>query len=193
MQTISRKGEGLYKEKGSKFYSVALHAATEAECRELIDWYANKHHKSRHICYAYILHEPAIERSSDAGEPNNTAGPPLLNQLKQFDLVQSIVIVARFFGGVKLGKGGLIRAYKQAAFEAVDHAEKKTYIRKSQLTLKLPASELNKFLNIFSGEKNARIISETYGESCSLKIELPEDRVSDFTEKAGQIDEIHFL
>lgn len=123
-RTLKGEAEGLFKEKGSKFLAYAAPVYTEEEAREYIEEVKRAHHKARHHCYAYrIGNREIMERSQDDGEPSGTAGRPILGQLHAFEVTNTVVVVVRYFGGTKLGTGGLIQAYKAAARDALDNAE----------------------------------------------------------------------
>lgn len=116
-QTINiAKGEALYKDKGSKFIGYAFPVTSEEEVKLQLDALKKKHHTARHWCYAWRLGvEEMRYRANDDGEPNNSAGQPIYGQILSFDLTNILVVVVRYFGGTKLGVGGLINAYKTSA------------------------------------------------------------------------------
>ena len=119
-QTIQQPGEGLYKEKGSKFLAFAYPVETELEIKERLDLLRKKYFDARHHCYAWMLGPDKNKfRASDDGEPNHSAGDPILGQIRSKDITNVLVVVVRYFGGVKLGVGGLISAYKLAAADAL--------------------------------------------------------------------------
>lgn len=131
-KTISSLSTGKYIEKGSRFIAYALHVLTEKEALDFIESIRKEHHKARHVCYAYTLGCLQEKyRVNDDGEPSNTAGQPILSQIKKNELKYTAVAVVRYFGGVLLGKGGLIQAYGTAtssAFEAAQIIEKKEFV-----------------------------------------------------------------
>jgi uncharacterized YigZ family protein len=115
-KTIAEPARDLFKEKASKFHALAYPVATEEEVKEILSKVKKEFFDSSHICYAYVLKpDKSLFRVNDAGEPSNTAGKPILGQITAFDLTNVLVIVVRYFGGTKLGVGGLIQAYKTAA------------------------------------------------------------------------------
>ena len=122
--TLANSGEGFYKERGSKFYAHAYRVDTEDEIKERLEELRKIYHDARHHCYAFQLglSQPII-RANDDGEPNHSAGDPILGQIRSFGLTNVLVVVIRYFGGTKLGVGGLITAYKTAAFEALNGLE----------------------------------------------------------------------
>lgn len=122
--TIEEKVEGIYKEKGSKFISLAFPVSKEEDVKEIIKDIKKEYYDARHHCYAYILgYDKATYRMNDDGEPSSTAGKPIYGQLLSKDLTNILVVVVRYFGGTKLGVSGLIQAYKQAALDALNNAK----------------------------------------------------------------------
>jgi len=123
-KTIEGEPEpSVYKDRGSKFIGYAVPVQSEAGIKRALARIRKEHHKARHWCYAWRLgYDPAVERANDDGEPARSAGMPILNQIRGRDLTDVLVVVVRYFGGVKLGVGGLIQAYKTAASEVLDHA-----------------------------------------------------------------------
>lgn len=114
---------GIYKEKGSKFLSFAIPVLNETEVKEQLEQIRKEYFDARHHCYAYIIGtDKSAWRINDDGEPSGTAGKPILGQINSLDLTNTLIIVVRYFGGVKLGVSGLINAYKIAARDAIDHA-----------------------------------------------------------------------
>lgn len=114
----------LFKEKGSKFYGYAFPIQSEEEVKPIIDRLRAEHHKSRHVCYAYKLGFTNDRyRANDDGEPSNSAGQPILGQINSYELTNVLVAIVRYFGGTKLGVGGLIHAYRTSAKEALDASQ----------------------------------------------------------------------
>ena len=121
--TLDEPCESFFKEKGSKFYTYAFHVKNEEDIKDRLEQIRKKHYDARHHCYAYYLGQrQETSRANDDGEPSNTAGKPILGQLQAFDLTYTLVIVVRYFGGTKLGVGGLIQAYKEGAKLALEQA-----------------------------------------------------------------------
>ena len=122
-KTIARPSEGIYREKGSKFIALAFPVESEAQIKEKLAEIQKQYFDARHHCYSYILGpNKDAYRLNDNGEPSGTAGRPIHGQLLSKDLTNTLVIVVRYFGGIKLGVSGLINAYKTAAKDALDHA-----------------------------------------------------------------------
>lgn len=123
-KTVKEESEGLYKEKGSKFIGYVVACYSEEEAKKYLDQWRKDHFQARHLCYAYrfgLDHKQV--RSNDDGEPNNSAGIPILGQIQSYELTNVLIGVVRYFGGTKLGVGGLLQAYKTAAKEAIESAE----------------------------------------------------------------------
>ena len=122
--SIAKISEGFYKEKGSKFYAFAVPCKTEEEVKAFIQSKRKEHHQAVHVCSAFRLgSDKKLYRSSDDGEPSNSAGPPILGQIQSFDVSNVLIAVVRYYGGTNLGVGGLITAYRSAAKDAMEHAE----------------------------------------------------------------------
>lgn len=122
-KTIKTASKGVYKEKGSKFLGFAYPIESEEEIKIHINELKKAHHNSRHFCYAFVLKpDHSHRRGSDDGEPGGTAGAPILGQINSKNLTNTLVVVARYFGGTKLGVSGLITAYRTAALEALNAA-----------------------------------------------------------------------
>lgn len=122
-KTIQESAEAIYTEKRSKFIAIALPVRTLSEVKSLLEEYQKKYYDARHVCYAYMLGAERKDfRANDNGEPSGTAGKPILGQINSRELTDVLVIVVRYFGGIKLGTSGLIVAYRMAASLALDEA-----------------------------------------------------------------------
>lgn len=123
-KTIEAPSKGIYKEKGSKFLSFAYPVKAESEVKLLLEENKREYFDARHHCYAYILgYDKSAWRLNDDGEPSGTAGKPIYGQLQSFDLTNTLIIVVRYFGGIKLGVSGLINAYKASAKDALQNSK----------------------------------------------------------------------
>ena len=119
-KTITNIGEGTYSEKRSKFLAFSHHVESVDEVKDILQSYRKKYYDARHICYAYVLGpERDVFRANDDGEPSSTAGKPILGQINSNELTDILVVVVRYYGGVNLGTGGLIVAYRTASAEAL--------------------------------------------------------------------------
>ncbi|OFX54518.1 MAG: YigZ family protein, partial [Bacteroidetes bacterium GWA2_30_7] len=131
--TIESQSEGLFKDKGSKFIAFAIPVCNEDEIKQHLESIRKKYYDARHHCYAYRLGlEGNIYRTNDDGEPSNTAGKPIYGQILSNELTNVLIIVVRYFGGILLGTGGLINAYKSASANAIANAK---IIKKTEDTL----------------------------------------------------------
>lgn len=162
--------ETLFKEKGSKFFGYAFPISKEEEVKLFLEQLKLKHPTAGHFCYAWQLGEETIRfRANDDGEPNNSAGQPIYGQLQSFDMTNILVVSVRYFGGTKLGVGGLIQAYKYSAqltLESVAVVER-TIDVSYQLIFDYPL--MNKVMRIVK-EKNIHILEQDLGINCVYRI-----------------------
>ena len=141
-KTIVGQAEGIYTEKRSKFIAIALPVQTLDEIKEHLEVYQKKYYDARHVCYAYMLgHERKDFRANDNGEPSGTAGKPILGQINSNELTNILIIVVRYFGGIKLGAGGLVRAYGESAGLALNSAATTNLIEATQFSVSLNYGE----------------------------------------------------
>ncbi|HEY0740119.1 MAG TPA: YigZ family protein [Chryseosolibacter sp.] len=170
-KTIEFEVQGLYKEKGSKFHSFAYPVETEEDVKLKLDSLRKKYFDARHHCYAYRLGADGAKfRANDDGEPNHSAGDPILGQLRSKELTYTLIVVVRYFGGVKLGVGGLIAAYRIAAEEALNHAKIIQREVKSRLMLEFDYAatpDVMKLVNDFS----MSIVSQNFQARCAIELE----------------------
>lgn len=164
-KTISGLTEGSYKEKGSKFLSFAYPVNSLDEVEDHLATLKKKYHDARHHCYAYMLGMGEQEyRANDDGEPNHSAGDPILGQIRSFELTNVLIVVVRYFGGTKLGVGGLISAYKQGAADALSKAKIVCIYPQTSFDLIFPyslTSEVERVLNEFEIEYTNKEFTET--------------------------------
>jgi uncharacterized YigZ family protein len=162
--------ETLFKEKNSKFFGYAYPISSEDEVKGIIEGLKKQHHSARHWCYAFQLGTDKIYyRANDDGEPNNSAGMPIYGQIQSFGVTNVLVVSVRYFGGVKLGVGGLITAYKtsaQMALEASEIIEKTIDVH---YTLKFGYQNMNKVMRVIK-EKNLDIVSQKMEMDCQIVI-----------------------
>ena len=162
--------EILFKEKNSKFFGYAFPVTTEDEIKSILDKLRKKHFGAGHFCYAFQLGTDTLFlRINDDGEPNNSAGMPIYGQIQSFGLTNILVVVVRFFGGVKLGIGGLISAYKTAAQMALEESIILEKTIDVHFQISFDYKNMNKVMRIIK-EKNLEIISQQMKESCQIKI-----------------------
>lgn len=182
-KTIEEQGEGIYTEKRSKFLAFAIPVTSVDEVKEQVDAYQKKYYDARHVCYAYRLGERGDqERANDNGEPSGTAGKPILGQIHSKELTNVLVIVVRYFGGVKLGTSGLIVAYRLAAaeaLEAVPHIEKTI---NSEITLCFSYPLLNDVLRIVK-EEAAKVVEQVFDNECVVRLSMRLSRMPRLVER----------
>ena len=162
--------EVLYKEKNSKFFGYAFPVTTEEEVKEILEKLRKDHFSARHWCYAYQIGIEKIQyRANDDGEPNNSAGMPIYGQIQSFDITNVLIVVVRYFGGVKLGVGGLISAYKTAAQMALESAEIIEKTIDIHFLISFGYANMNKVMRIIK-EKNLQIVAQKMEMDCEIEI-----------------------
>jgi len=162
--------EILFKEKNSKFFGYAFPVTSEDEIKSIVNNLRNQHFGAGHFCYAFQVGTDTVSfRANDNGEPSNSAGMPIYGQIQSFGLTNVLVVVVRFFGGVKLGVGGLISAYKTAAQMALEESVILEKTIDVQFQISFDYKNMNKVMRIIK-EKNLEIISQQMKESCQIKI-----------------------
>lgn len=160
--TIAAPSEGLYKEKGSKFLAFAYPVSTEDEIKNLLQDLRKKFFDARHHCYAYRLGpDGATWRVNDNGEPSSTAGKPIFGQLISFGLSDVLVVVIRYFGGIKLGVSGLINAYRTAARDALEHAQTVEKQVRENITLEYTYEQTNAVMKAIR-DLQAEVIDQSF-------------------------------
>lgn len=171
--SLESHSEGLYKEKGSKFISYAVPCQTEEESKiHLIHW-RKMHHQARHLCYAYRFGVHDFNtRSNDDGEPNNSAGAPILGQIQSFELTNVLIGVIRYFGGTKLGVGGLVNAYRTAAKEAIEAGKIIQKELHENIKINFNYSQLPLIMNLIK-TSNAKVIYQDFQLDCAIEISIP--------------------
>lgn len=171
-KTITSSGEGLYKEKMSKFLSFAEPCRTPQEALEIVKMYRNEYCDARHCCWAYMLGPERKDfRSNDDGEPSGTAGKPILGQINSFGLTNLVVIVVRYFGGIKLGTSGLIEAYRQAAQEALSVAPAEERLIEEDLWVGFEYPLMGEVMRVVK-EEGATVLEQDFQLSCRLHLSL---------------------
>ncbi len=176
-KTLETLSEGLYKEKGSKFIGYAVACYSEQEAKVFLAEWRKAHHQSRHLCYAYRFGlKKDVFRANDDGEPSNSAGAPILGQIQSYDLTNVLVGVVRYFGGTKLGVGGLIHAYRTAAKEAIESGiiiENQVF---EHVQLKFGYHDMPEVMSFVKAHQLV-IEKQDFAESCVLQVALPLNRV----------------
>lgn len=166
--------EVLFKDKNSKFFGYAFPVANEDDIKSYIEALKKQHHSARHWCYAYQLgtqEKHIIYRTNDDGEPNNSAGMPIYGQIQSFEVTNILIVVVRYFGGVKLGVSGLINAYKTAAQLALNNATIITELITQNIVVSFDYANINKVMRIVK-EKNLNIINQKLELDCEITISV---------------------
>jgi uncharacterized YigZ family protein len=176
-KTIEAISEGLYKEKGSKFLSFAIPVKSVDEIKEILVDYRKRFFDARHVCYAYMLGYDRTEfRANDDGEPSGTAGRPILGQINSRELTNVLVIVVRYFGGVLLGTGGLITAYKEAAADALNTAEISDRTVRNAFSIAFGYLSMNEVMKVIK-DLNAEIVNQTFDNECNMTILVDKSQI----------------
>lgn len=171
-KTITEISEGIYTEKRSKFIAAAIPVRTVEEVKEHLETYQKKYYDARHVCYAYILgHERKNFRANDNGEPSGTAGKPILGQINSNELTDILVIVVRYFGGIKLGTSGLIVAYRVAAAEAIAAATMVERTVDEEITVLFEYPFMNDVMRVVK-EEEPEITRQSYDMDCSMTLRI---------------------
>ena len=174
-------GESEYIEKRSSFLGIVEPVSSEEEARAVITAVKKQHRDARHNCWCYLIRDGA-ERYSDDGEPQGTAGIPMLEVFRKAGVSNAVCVVTRYFGGVLLGAGGLLRAYTKAAKDALENAGITEVIPVRELTLRCPYSLLERIrLEIAAAE--AEILSTDYAADITLRFRIPEAKAASFSER----------
>lgn len=177
--TLAKGGEGLYKEKGSKFIAHAYFAASEDEVKAIQEELRQRYHDARHHCYAYVIGPDRSQyRANDDGEPNHSAGDPILGQINSKQLTNTLVVVIRYFGGTKLGVSGLINAYKIAAEEALNNSKIISVDITKSVTLKYSYAATSEVMRLVD-DFELTITDQDFADECIINGEV----------KIGQLDE----
>ena len=165
---IKSPSSGLYKEKGSRFISYIFPVHSLEDVKVKLEHVKKIEHSSSHQCYAFVLNpDKSAQKANDDGEPSSTAGKPILGQILSNDLTNTLIVVVRYFGGIKLGVSGLIRSYKTAAAEAINNSEKIIKIIKEYYEISFKYSQMNDIMRIVK-EYNLEIINTDFQLECKL-------------------------
>jgi len=186
-RTIKIGGEGYYSDKRSKFLAFAHHVSSVDEIKDILAGYRKKYFDARHVCYAYMLGPERLEfRANDDGEPSSTAGKPILGQINSNELTDILIVVVRYYGGVNLGTSGLIVAYREAAADAIAHSEIETRQVEEVITYSFAYPMMNDVMRIVK-EMQPRIISQTYDNTCEIKLSIRKSEAETLRNKLNKI------
>lgn len=188
-KTITQEvSKGFYCEKRSKFLSFAHHVETEEDIKYILQNYRKEYYDARHVCYAYVLGpDGSMYRANDDGEPGSTAGKPILGQINKCGLTNILVVVVRYYGGVNLGTGGLIVAYRTAAAEAISAAETVVCQVEETVTFKYPYELTNDVMRVVK-ELSPNIVAQNYIDSqCEIILRIRKLYVSKLLDRLNKI------
>ena len=187
-RTIKEKAEGTYSEKRSKFLAFAIPVSTVDEVKTLVAEYQKKYYDARHVCYAYMLGAERKEfRANDNGEPSGTAGKPILGQINSNELTNILIIVVRYFGGIKLGTSGLIVAYRLAAAEAIAAAEIIEKTVDEDVKVKFEYPMMNEVMKVVK-EMEPQIVSQDFDMDCRMTLRIRKGEAERMKEKLKKIE-----
>jgi uncharacterized YigZ family protein len=177
-RTVTHASTGLYKEKGSKFLAFCYPVSNEEEIAAYQATLRKEYYDARHHCYAWVLGaDKQRYRANDDGEPNHSAGDPILGQIRSRELTNTLIVVIRYFGGIKLGVGGLISAYKLAAEDALNHSVIVERNITSFLALHFPYESTSEIMRLIK-EFDLQIVKQTFEATCYLILEVKVNQVS---------------
>ena len=186
-RTISGTSEGYYTEKRSKFLAFAHHVETVDEVKDIVAGYRKKYYDARHVCYAYMLGPERLDfRANDDGEPSSTAGKPILGQINSNELTNILIVVVRYYGGVNLGTSGLIVAYREAAADAIAHANVETRQVEEIVRYSFAYPQMNDVMRIVK-DMNPRIVSQTYDNTCEIVLSIRKSEAEQLKSKLAKL------
>lgn len=185
--SISAPSTAEYSEKRSKFLAFAFPVKTTEEVKALVLQHEKQYYDARHVCYAYMLgYERLVFRAVDNGEPSGTAGKPILGQINSANLTDILIIVVRYFGGVKLGTSGLIQAYRAAAAEAIEHAQVQEYTVDDRLDVLFEYPLTNQVMRVVK-EEEPQVLGQDFDNNCILHLQTRRSLVDRLSERLTQI------
>lgn len=185
--------EILFKEKNSKFFGYAFPIASEEDIKQHLEALKKSHHAARHWCYAFQLGTDKVYfRANDDGEPNNSAGMPIYGQILSFELTNILIVVVRYFGGVKLGVGGLITAYKTAAQMALENATIEERTIDTFFTIQFEYKDMNKVMRVIK-EKNLNLVQQKMEMNCEITLSVRKNDYKNALEAFEPLYEVHII
>jgi uncharacterized YigZ family protein len=186
-KTITGIGEGYYTEKRSKFLAFAHHVESPEEAMDIVDSYRKKYHDARHCCYAYMIGaDRTTFRANDDGEPSSTAGKPILGQINSNELTNILICVIRYYGGVNLGTGGLIVAYRTVAADAIQHCAIEERLVEEEIKFSFSYPMMNSVMRVVK-DMDARIVAQNFHESCELVLAIRKSLANEMRARLEQI------
>ncbi|MCL2522650.1 MAG: YigZ family protein [Erysipelotrichales bacterium] len=186
---LSKTGEFLLEEKRSKFLAFCVPVFTEEEALQILNKIRFEHGTASHNCYAYQINGGTI-RFSDDGEPQGTAGLPILNVFQKQGIVNFICIITRYYGGIQLGAGGLVRAYTKATIGAIEAAGSEELIIRKEFIVKCNYNNLDKIKYQFA-KNNVKILNTVFSNDCELKVSVEENYIENFINNDLYSVEVH--
>lgn len=187
-RSIKAPSEGLFKDNGSRFIALAYPVETEEEVKTIVAALRKEYHDARHHCYAYRLgHLGDVFRSSDDGEPSGSAGRPILGQIDSAGLSDILVVVVRYFGGIKLGIPGLIRAYKTSTADALASAKVVEKVAGRHWRLSFDYLSMNAVMKVLK-DMGLSASQQDFGTACALTVRVRLSAEEDFLSRIGKID-----
>lgn len=192
-KTIKSLSQGVYKEKGSRFFAYAIPVSSVNEIKPILDDHRKRFHDARHHCYAYMIgSDRTAWRANDDGEPSGTAGKPIMGQINSFGLTNILIIVIRYFGGTLLGTGGLINAYKTAAYEAIKNSEIIDCTVKDYYKIEFHYSSMNDVMKVLK-DKNISQTDQVFGLDCRIGISFNHSAKENVLRKLSAIEDIKLI
>ena len=193
--TIAAPAEGLYKDKGSRFLAFAYPIYSESDVKPIVEALKTKYYDARHHCYAWRLGIEASAggvrfRANDDGEPAGTAGRPILGQLLSRELTNLLVVVVRYFGGIKLGVPGLIAAYKDATADALASAEVVERTENREIVVDFPYLVMNQVMKIVK-DMEPRVLGQDFDLSCRMRLSVRLRDAAALAERIGDIEGVN--
>lgn len=191
-RTIKAASEGTYSEKRSKFLAFAMPVRSVEEVKQIVAEYQKKYYDARHVCYAYMLGAERKEfRANDNGEPSGTAGKPILGQINSNELTDILIVVVRYFGGVKLGTSGLIVAYRLAAAEAIAAAEIVEKTVDEEVTFHFEYPFMNDVMRIVK-EEEPQIVVQDFDNDCTMTLRIRKDSMPRLKARLEKVSSLSF-
>ena len=182
-RSIAARSEGLFKDNGSRFIALAYPVETEEEVKEIVAGLKKEYHDARHHCFAYRLgYKGDVWRAADDGEPSGSAGRPILGQIDSMGLSDILVVVVRYFGGIKLGIPGLIRAYKTSTADALGQASVVPKVAGKMWTVEFDYLSMNDVMKVLK-EMNLSPSAQNFGDNCSLTVRVRLSEEESFKKK----------
>jgi len=189
--TIKSGATGVYKEKGSKFLAFAEPVSSEDQAKLILEKYRNNYHDARHHCFAWAIGpQRELQRMNDDGEPSGSAGKPIFGQILSFGLTNLIIVVVRYFGGTRLGVGGLVNAYKTASRDALSSAVIITNTINEVYEIVFRYPETNEVMRVIN-ENNLAILESSYTDTCWLVLSVRKKIASHVTHQFSALNRVN--